>query len=44
MNKIRNTNFKDVKTKEYIKRTVPDIEISYIFTHEKEEKKEDENL
>jgi len=44
MTRIRNTDFKNMKTKEYIKNAVPDIDISEIFKIKVEEKKVDESL
>jgi hypothetical protein len=39
---IRNTDFKDQRVKNYIKETVPDIDVSDIFRPKKEEKKEED--
>jgi hypothetical protein len=44
MTRIRNTDFKNMRTKEYIKSAVPDIDISDIFRPKVEEKKVDESL
>lgn len=44
MQKMRNADFHDMKMKEYVRQSVPDIDISNIFVPKKKETKEDDLL
>ena len=44
MKKVRNTDFKDMRVKEYLKEEIPDINFDLIFKQKKVDKKEGDDM